>query len=176
MLTLLFIWIGIPATFGILALLSIEHFYLRKYLPGGYQHFEKLRKNWEIAKKIREDWRDNAASAPAAGRTDRWHLVGDAGQYLGDMASLDAAADAGQLAGDVQQAAEIAGEHRIGTGRDDLGGLVADHFVRDFRVFDAERAAKAAAHFGIGQLSEAEPINRGEELPRLRLDPELAQP
>ncbi len=60
-----------------------------------------------------------------------------------------------QLAGHVEEAAEIAGEHRIGAGRGDVGGLVGHHLVGDFRIFDAERAAEAAADLGARQLLEA---------------------
>ena len=56
-----------------------------------------------------------------------------AGQHLGDVAHLDRAALALQLAGHVHQAAEIAGQQRVGAGRRDVGGLLADHGVGDLR-------------------------------------------
>src|SRR5229473_8669302 len=103
------------------------------------------------------------------GGADRGNLVRHSGQYFSDVARLDRAAESRQLAGDVQEAAEVAGEDRIGAGRNDLGRLVGDHLVGDFRVFDAERAAKPAAYFGLCQLKEAQPLDRSEQSPRLRL-------
>src|SRR5690348_11640718 len=73
---------------------------------------------------------------------DRRELVGHPGQDFGDMPRLYRHAKPGQLAGDVQQAPEIAGEHRFGPGPGDVFGLVADHFFRDVRILDAERAAE----------------------------------
>src|SRR4051812_18345189 len=49
--------------------------------------------------------------------------VGHAGQHFGDMAHLYRAALALQLAGDVHQAAEIAGEQGVGAAGDDVRGL-----------------------------------------------------
>ncbi len=92
------------------------------------------------------------------------------------MARLDANAEPRQLSGDVEEAPEIAGEQCFGAGRGDLGRLVRHHLVGNLGVFDAERAAEAAAHFRTRQLGEAQPLDRGEQRARLRLDPELAQP
>ena len=57
--------------------------------------------------------------------------IGHAGQHLGDVAHGDRAALALELAGHVEQAAEIAGEQRVGAGGRDVGRLVADHLVGD---------------------------------------------
>ena len=92
-----------------------------------------------------------------------------------DLSGLDAPALAIELAGHVQQTAQVPGQNRFRTGCDDIGCLVGDHLVRDLRVFDAERAAKAAAYLGTRQFRQPQPGNRGEELPRLVLDPKLAQ-
>ena len=77
--------------------------------------------------------------------------------------------------GDLQQAAEITGKHALGPCGRDIGDLVACHLVRDIRVFDAERAAKSAAHLGPRQFPQPEPGDRCEEVSRLKLDPELTQ-
>ena len=52
------------------------------------------------------------ASALCRGIADRRHVAGHAGEHLGDVAHLDRLPAARELAGDVQQAAEIAGQHR----------------------------------------------------------------
>src|SRR3546814_9785618 len=52
--------------------------------------------------------------------------IGHAGQHLGDMAHLYAAALALQLAGHVEQAAHVAGQQQPGAGGGDIGGLAAD--------------------------------------------------
>ena len=102
-------------------------------------------------------------------------LAGHAGEHLGDMADADRRPCALELAGHVEQAAEIAGEQRVGAGRRDIRGLVAHHLVGDLRILDAERAAEAAAHFGARQLGELRPVDRAQEKARLLLDAELAQ-
>ncbi len=108
-----------------------------------------------------------ALSAPRGaegmiGSADRRRIIGHSGQHLGDVARLDTEALPGELAGDVEEATEVAGEHGIGAGRGDLGRLVGHHLIRDFRVFDAERAAEAAAQLGLRQLAERQPADRGE--------------
>ena len=81
--------------------------------------------------------------APIAGR------VRHARQHFGDVARLHRLAEPLQLARHVHQAAEIAGEQRVGAGRRDVLGLLGDDGVGDVRIFDAERAAEAAAHIGV---------------------------
>src|SRR6185369_8911123 len=53
-------------------------------------------------------------------------FVGHPGQDFGDVPYLDGAALALQLAGDVHQAAEIAGEQMPSAAGDDVGGLALD--------------------------------------------------
>ena len=91
------------------------------------------------------------------------------GQHFRHMADLDAAALPIELAGDIEQTAEIAGQNRFGAGRDDIGCLVGDHLVGDLGIFNAERAAKAAAYLGSRQFLQLQPGDRGEELARLML-------
>ncbi len=54
-------------------------------------------------------------------------MAGHVGQHLGDVAHPHRAAQALQLARHVEQAAEIAGQQRVGAGRGDIGRFVAHH-------------------------------------------------
>src|SRR5688572_28337129 len=101
--------------------------------------------------------------------------VGHAGQHLGDVARLDLAAGALQLAGDVEQAPHVRRQHHVGAGRFDVGDLVRDHAVGDVGELDAERAAEAAARLAVRQLLEVEAANLGQQFARLALDLQLAQ-
>src|SRR5579885_3190237 len=92
------------------------------------------------------------------------------------MAHAHAPALALQLAGHVEEAAEIAGEERVGAGGGDIGGLLRQHLVGNLRILDADGAAEAAADLGARQLREPEPLDAREQPARLRLDAELAQP
>ena len=75
-----------------------------------------------------------------------------------------------------KQTAEVSCQDQHGASRDDIGQLVADHLVRDVRVFDAEHSAEAAARLGSGQLFEREPVDRCEQPARLILDPSSRNP
>ena len=55
-------------------------------------------------------------------------------------------------------------------------GLLLDDGVGDVGIFDAERAAEAAADVGVRQLAQVKPRDRFQQLARLPLDAELAQP
>jgi hypothetical protein len=70
-----------------------------------------------------------------ARRPDWWDLAGHSSQHLGNVPRFDRPPLARQLAGDVEQTSQIAGQHGVGAGQGDVVGLVADHLVRDFRVF-----------------------------------------
>src|SRR5438477_989941 len=80
-----------------------------------------------------------------------------------------------ELAGDGEEAAEVAGEHRPGAGGGDRGGLLLGDGAGDVGVLDAERAAEAAALFRAAELAQRQPGDRLEELARLALDAELAE-
>ena len=90
-----------------------------------------------------------------------------AGQHLGDVAHCDRAALARQLARHVHQAAEIAGEQHVGAGRRDVLGLLLDDGVGDVGILDAEGAAEAAAHVGVGSSTSSRPLTEREQLARL---------
>ena len=90
------------------------------------------------------------------------------------MAGLGGVPLALEPAGDVQQAAEIAGQHGRGPGRGDVGGLVGDHAHGDVGVFHAERAAEAAADLGVGHFGDGG-TDGGEQAAGLVLDAQLAQ-
>ena len=90
-------------------------------------------------------------------------VVAHVGQHLGDVAHLHRAALALQLARHVHQAAEIAGQQRVGAGRGDVAGLLADHGVGDLGILHAERAAEAAAHFWRLHLAQREALHRAEQ-------------
>src|SRR6516162_8376409 len=115
------------------------------------------------------------ASISLPRNADRWGFFGHASEHLGDMADLNPPAMAMELARDVQQATEVPGQDRRGAGLDDFGLFVADHLVRNVRIFDAKRAAKAAACLGSGQFLERQPGDRAKQPARLVLNPELAQ-
>ena len=66
--------------------------------------------------------------------------------------ACDRLAEPLQPARHVHQAAEIAREQRAGAGRRDVLGLLGDDGVGDVGIFDAERAAEAAAHIGVVHL------------------------
>ena len=101
--------------------------------------------------------------------------VGHPGEHLGDVPARHRAALPLQLAGDVQQAAEIAGEHGAGTRCRDRRRLALDHVVGDLGVLDAERAAEAAAGFRVLHFGERQPVDRSEQPARLVAHPHLAQ-
>ena len=108
-------------------------------------------------------------------RADRRDSVGHAGENLGHVANFDLPALPVEFARHVEQTAEISGQNRFGAGCGDVGRLVGHHLVGNFRVFDAEGAAKAAAHFRPRQFLDAQTANGCEKLARLELDAELAQ-
>ena len=70
------------------------------------------------------------------------------------------AAFALQLARHVHQAAEVAGQQRVGAGAGDIGRFLANHGIRYFRVLHAEGAAEAAADLGRLHLAQREPLHR----------------
>src|SRR5712691_5197893 len=109
-------------------------------------------------------------------RADRRNFLGHAGEHLGDVTNFDPPALPIELARHIEQTAEIPSQNRFGAGGDDVGFLVGHHLVGDLRVFDAKGATKAAAQLGPRQLLQPDPGNRCKEQPRLKLDPELAQP
>ena len=80
-----------------------------------------------------------------ARRECRW---ADSGENLGDMANFDPSTLPVELAGHVEQAAEIAGEHGAGAGGGDVRRLLAGHAVGELGILDAEGAAEAAAQLG----------------------------
>src|SRR5687767_14732986 len=102
-------------------------------------------------------------------------LVGHAGQHLGDVARLDLAARALQLARDVEQASHVGRQHDIGAGRFDIGNLVLHHAVGDVGELDAERAAESAARLAVRQFLERQPAHLLQQFARLALDLQLAQ-
>ena len=117
--------------------------------------------------------------AALAGEITLYERPGFQGRSItlrGNMADLDPSTSAMELACNVQETAEISRQHRLGTGRGDIRFLVTDHLVGDVGVFDAEGAAKPAAHFRAGQFGQGQPVDRGEQPARLVLDPKLAQP
>src|SRR6516164_11571570 len=110
---------------------------------------------------------------------DRRGFLGHPGEHLGDMADLDPAAMAMELARDVQQATEIPRQDRRGAGLDNISLFVADHLIRDVGILDAERAAEAAACLGSGQFLKRQPVNdasrrRGWSLTPSSRNPEQA--
>ncbi len=116
------------------------------------------------------------ASRPGlARRRDGHDPVGHAGEHLGDMAHPDGGAFARQPAGDVEQAAEIAGQQRVGAGGGDVGRLVAGHAHRDVGIFDAEGAAEAAAGFRALEFDQRRALDAFQQPARLLLDAQLAQ-
>ncbi len=74
------------------------------------------------------------------------------------MADLDRPrARASEPAGDMHQAAEIADEHRRRAGPGDVAQLGVDDGGGDFRIFDREGAAEAAAHLAVAKLDQRQP-------------------
>ena len=92
------------------------------------------------------------------------------------MADGDARAVPGQLAGDVEEAAEVAGDDGRRSARGDALRLRRDDRARDVAVLDGEGAPEPAAHVRLVQFDEGQPLDAGEEPARLRPDAELAQP
>ena len=92
------------------------------------------------------------------------------------MAHLDRASLAREPPGHVHQAAEVAGEQRSGPGARHGGSLVLDHGGRDVGIFDAERAAEAAAHLRVRHFGEREALHLRQQGARLVLHAEFAQP
>ena len=89
----------------------------------------------------------------------------------------DRLAAARQLAGHVEQAAEIAGEQRVGAGaRRCRPPCRATMRVGDLRIFDAEGAAEAAADFGARQLAERQPATPASSLRGCCLTPSSRRP
>ena len=80
-----------------------------------------------------------------------------------------------QLAGHVQQAAEVAAEQDLGPGALDGGSLFSNDGVGDRRVLDAEGAAEAAADIVAFQRHHLQLVDRCQQLARLGEDAELAQ-
>ncbi|KGD58099.1 hypothetical protein DP49_5025 [Burkholderia pseudomallei] len=76
---------------------------------------------------------------------------------------------------DVHQAAEIAAREHGRAARGDVRGLVGHDLRRDLRILHAERAAEAAAHFGILHFGQRDAFDAREQRARLRLDAEAAQ-
>src|SRR5215469_2475771 len=104
---------------------------------------------------------------PLSCNADRRHVPGHIGEHFGNMADLDPSTSAMELARNVQQAAEISGQHRLRTGPSDVDFLIADHLVGDVGVLDAEGASEAAADLSSGEFRQAEPADRLEQPARL---------
>src|SRR5262249_60060783 len=85
---------------------------------------------------------------------DSGDIIGHAGEPLRDMAGFDPPALPKELAGDVEQTAEIPGQNRLGVGGGNIACLVGHHLIGNFRIFDAEGAAKATAYLGSRQLPQ----------------------
>ena len=75
------------------------------------------------------------------------------------MANLDLLALPVEFARHVQQTAQIPRQDRVGASCGDVGCLIGHHLVGNFRVFDAEGAAKAAAYFCSRQFLDAQTVN-----------------
>ncbi len=80
------------------------------------------------------------------------------------MADLGFGVLARQPAGEVQQAAEVAGEEEEGLRGLDAGSFVVGHFGRDIGVFYAEGAPEAAAEVWFGHFGQSEAGDGGEQL------------
>ena len=91
------------------------------------------------------------------------------------MAGLNSVTFAGQTTGHVQEAAEISSQQSVRAGGGDIGHFIADHAGRNFRIFNAERAAEAAAHIGVRQLLQLQTPDARQQPARLFLHTELAQ-
>ena len=109
-----------------------------------------------------------------AALADRRQLPGHPGEDFRDVAHFGAVAFTLQSPGDVQQAAKVAGKHRLGSGGDDVANLVGHHADRDVGVLHAESAAESAADFSIRHLGDIG-TDRPQQPSRLLLDAELAQ-
>src|ERR1700693_679644 len=101
------------------------------------------------------------ASSSAAGGSvllaalaNRRQLPGHPGEHFRNVAYFGAVAFTLQAPADVQQAAEVAGKHRLGSGGDDVANLVGHHADGDVGVLHAESAAESAADFGIRHLGD----------------------
>jgi len=93
---------------------------------------------------------------------DRRNLAGHVGQHLGDMPHFDPAAPSRQFAGDVQQAAEIAGHHGIGAGSGDVieAGVADGRGVDGEEDVDTARPAATPSRFS-PPTAQAAPDNPG---------------
>ena len=83
------------------------------------------------------------------------------------MAHLDIGAVPFQLAGDVHQATEIAGENGRGTGRRDIGAFIANHLVGNIGILHTKGAPKPATGLPEGKFAELHPADGLEQLSRL---------
>src|SRR5215813_14249919 len=86
-------------------------------------------------------WRRSCFAAPLA----NGRAISHAGQDLGHVARLHLRPAPAELAGHVQQAAEVAGQQRARAGLLDILGFLGDEPVGNLRIFDAEGPAEAAA-------------------------------
>src|SRR6478752_10349843 len=91
------------------------------------------------------------------------------------MSAADARALSCELAGDVDEAAEIAREQQLRLGGRDVRRLAADHGVGDIGVLPAKEPAEATASLGLGHLDELGAGKPAEQLARLALDAKLTQ-
>src|SRR5581483_8294070 len=129
---------------------------------------------------------------PSAGRCRRWpagpgrratarrplrrarHSSERPPEQLGHVDGLGALARPPAPAGEVEEAARVAGRYVLGAGGGGLGQLVVGHRRRDLAVLGGERAAEAAALLGLGHLQ-----NRGsrrlQERPGRGLQPQDPQ-
>ena len=112
---------------------------------------------------------------PAMPRCAMRRLAHLAGEHLGDMAAGDWRALPRQLAGNVHQAAELAGQHQLRLRRFDVRRLCRHHGVGDVGELHREQPAEAAASFGAGHLDQLQARHGGEQAARLLLDLQLAQ-
>ncbi len=65
--------------------------------------------------------------------------------------------------GQMQQAAEIAADQRVGTGGRCVGDLVVGHALGDVGIFHAEQSAEATAHLAVGQLADCQTFDGREQ-------------
>src|SRR5688572_5775105 len=103
-------------------------------------------------------------------------LLGAAGQHFGHVQHLRGGVAApAQAAFDVEHAAEIAEHDRVCRRRRDAIAFHVDDAGRDVTELDRERAAEAAARFGLVHFAQRESVDLRQQFPRLALDAELTQ-
>ncbi len=97
------------------------------------------------------------------------------GQHLGEVDRLDRQFLSLQVAGDLHQAARIAGHDVFGAGARDGGALHLVHRVGDHRELHRERSAEAATGFRFLHLDQLKPAHLPEQLPGFVLESQFAQ-